>query len=80
MLATGLLLLMCFATKYYYLTAFWVKLASLFLALGFMITIRRRVIMTSKTKTSAIWRKMAGLVSLSLWVSVVLAGRLIGFP
>lgn len=80
MLATGLLLLMCFATKYYYLTAFWVKLTSLCLVLIFMFTIRRRLIMTSEMKVSAIRSKLVGLVSLSLWVSVVLAGRLIGFP
>ena len=30
MLPTGTLLFMCFATKYYYLTAFWVKVISLF--------------------------------------------------
>ena len=59
MLLTGLLLFMCFATKYYYLTAFWV---------------------TGETKMREIWSRPAALVSVSLWTSVVLTGRLIGFP
>ncbi len=80
LLATGLLLFMCFATKYYYLTAFWVKLASLFLAVVFTYTIRRRVVTAGETKARAISSRLAALVSLSLWISVVLTGRLIGFP
>ncbi len=80
MLLTGLLLFMCFATKYYYLTAFWVKLASLFLAVVFTFTIRRRVITGGETKMRAIWSRPTALVSVSLWTSVVLTGRLIGFP
>ena len=80
MLLTGLLLFMCFATKYYYLTAFWVKLASLFLAVVFTFTIRRRVITGGETRMRAIWSRPTALVSVSLWTSVVLTGRLIGFP
>ena len=80
MLLTGLLLFMCFATKYYYLTAFWVKLASLFLAVVFTFTIRRRVVTSGKTKMRATWSRPTALVSVSLWTSVVLTGRLIGFP
>ncbi len=80
MLLTGLLLFMCFATKYYYLTAFWVKLASLFLAVVFTFTLRRRVVTSGETKMRALWSKPAALVSVSLWTSVVLTGRLIGFP
>ncbi len=80
MLVTGLLLFMCFATKYYYLTAFWVKLASLFLAVVFTFTIRRRVVTTGETKLRAMWSRPAALVSVSLWASVLLTGRLIGFP
>ncbi len=80
MLLTGLQLFMCFATKYYYLTAFWVKLASLFLAVVFTFTLRRRVVTSGETKMRALWSKPAALVSVSLWTSVVLTGRLIGFP
>ena len=80
LLPTGALLFMCFATKYYYLTAFWVKLTCLFLVLLFTFSVRRRVVMTDETSMSAIQGKLVALVSLSLWTSVALTGRLIGFP
>ena len=80
MLPTGILLFMCFATKYYYLTAFWVKVICLFLVLAFTFSVRRRVIMADAGNMSAIRSKLIALVSLSLWTSVALAGRLIGFP
>ncbi len=80
MLPTGILLFMCFATKYYYLTAFWVKVISLFLVLSFTFSVRRRVIMADNGNMSAVRSKLIALVSLSLWTSVALAGRLIGFP
>ena len=35
MIATGILLFMCFATKYYYLTFFWVKMAALFVVIAY---------------------------------------------
>lgn len=80
LLPTGALLFMCFATKYYYLTAFWVKLTCLFLVLLFTFSVRRRVVMADETNISAIQSKLVALVSLSLWTSVALTGRLIGFP
>ena len=80
MLPTGTLLFMCFATKYYYLTAFWVKVTSLFLVLTFTFFVRRRVIMADGRNMSAIQSRLIAMVSLSLWTSVALAGRLIGFP
>ena len=79
-LPTGVLLFMCFATKYYYLTFFWVKMASLLLVLVFTFSVRRRVAMAPETRMNPIWTKVVALVSLSLWSSVAIAGRLIGFP
>ena len=80
MFSTGLLLFMCFATKYYYLSAFWIKLASLLLALGFTFTIRRRVAMSTTLEASSLKSKLVALISVTLWISVALGGRLIGFP
>src|SRR3989338_5184364 len=40
---TGILLFMCFATKYYYLTFFWVKLTALVLVIVFTFSVHRRV-------------------------------------
>ena len=77
-LLTGPWLFMCFATKYYYLTAFWVKLVCFVLVLLFTLTVRRRVVMGSRTAGAA--PKLVAAASLSLWFTVALGGRLIGFP
>ena len=78
MLLTGPWLFMCFATKYYYLTAFWLKLAALGVVLLFTFTIRRRIVRSSRTVGAA--PKLVAAASLSLWLAVALGGRLIGFP
>ncbi len=78
MLLTGPWLFMCFATKYYYLTAFWLKLAALGVVLLFTFTIRRGVVRRSRTGGTA--PKLVAVASLSLWLTVALGGRLIGFP
>jgi hypothetical protein len=80
MFATGLFLLMCFGTKYYYLTAFWLKLAAFFAVLIFASTVHRRMVMTSIPSTGNIRSRITGVVSLLLWSIVMLCGRLIGFP
>ena len=79
-LPTGVLLFMCFATKYYYLTFFWVKMASLLAVLVFTFSVRRRVTMADETRVSPAWSKLVALVSLSLWTTVAIGGRWIGFP
>ena len=80
MITTGILLFMCFATKYYYLTFFWAKMASLLLVLLFTFSVRRKVTMSDETHTGQVWTRLVALVSLSLWTSVAIGGRLIGFP
>ena len=81
LLPTGILQFMCFAaTKYYYLTAFWVKMAALSLALVFTFAVRRKVAMADEMRVSPVWSKLVAVVSLSLWSSVAIAGRLIGLP
>src|SRR6266446_2293222 len=81
LLPTGILQFMCFAaTKYYYLTAFWVKMAALSLALVFTFVVRRKVAMADETRIKPVWSKLVALVSLSLWSTVAIAGRLIGLP
>jgi hypothetical protein len=78
MVITGVPLFMCFATKYYYLTPFWVKLSSLILVIIFTFTIRRNAL--TRYRENPVVKKMIALTSLSLWTSVALSGRLIGFP
>ena len=81
LLPTGVLQFMCFAaTKYYYLTAFWVKMTALPLAHIFTFAVRRRLVAADETQTEPVLSKLAAVVSLSLWLTVAIAGRLIGLP
>ena len=80
MILTGILLFMCFATKYYYLTFFWVKMAALIVVTGFTVSVRRRVVIAVDGRLNPVWGKVVALVSLSLWTTVALGGRYIGFP
>jgi len=78
--STGILLFMCFATKYYYLTFFWVKMAALLLVVVFTLSVHRRVVMANEADVSPVLCKLVALVSLSLWTTVAVGGRYIGFP
>jgi hypothetical protein len=81
MVPTGILQFMCFATKYYFLTFFWVKMASLLLVLVFTFSVRRKVVaMADETRISPGRSRLVALVSLSLWTTVAIGGRWIGFP
>ena len=81
MIPTGILQFMCFATKYYFLKFFWIKMASLSLVLAFTFSFRRRVVaMADDAHPYPGRRRLAALVSLSLWTTVAIAGRWIGFP
>jgi hypothetical protein len=42
--------------------------------------VRRKVVMAEETRISPAWGRMVALVSLSLWTTVALGGRYIGFP
>jgi hypothetical protein len=80
MLPTGFLLFMASAVKCYHLPAFWVKMTCLLLALIFTFSIRRRVAMSVDSPQHPVRTRLVALVSLSLWASVAVAGRLVGFP
>ena len=80
MIPTGVLLFMSSAVKCYYLPAFWVKMTSLLLALVFTFGVHRRVAMGAEAARSPVRGKLVAVVSLALWSSVAIAGRLVGFP
>jgi uncharacterized protein DUF6644 len=80
MLPTGFLLFMSSAVKCYYLPVFWVKMAALFLALLFTFSVRRRVAFAGETRLNSSSAKWVAVVSLSLWSTVAIAGRFVGFP
>jgi hypothetical protein len=68
------------AVKCYYLPVFWLKMATLLMALVFTFSIRRRVAMAVGTGLNPVWPKVVGGVSLLLWSTVAIAGRFVGFP
>ncbi len=80
MLLTGPFLFMCFATKYYYLAAFWTKLAAFAVVISLTFAVRRSLENADSERLVLAWRKPLGATSLLLWFTVALGGRLIGFP
>jgi uncharacterized membrane protein YhdT len=79
MITTGTLLFLSEATKAYYSFPFWVKMASLVLALLFTFTVRRRVTRADLGADRPLLGRTVALVSLSLWFGVAWGGRWIGF-
>jgi hypothetical protein len=79
MVATGALMFTSEAIKCYYHPAFWMKMTSLFLAIVFTFTVRRKVTMADETRMGPLWSKLVALVSVTLWSGVGIGGRWIGF-
>ena len=79
MVATGVLMFTSEAIKCYYHPAFWVKMTSLFLAITFTFTVRRKVTLADETRMGPLWSKLVALVSITLWSGVGIGGRWIGF-
>jgi hypothetical protein len=79
MLCTGILLFLSESTKCYYSTAFSVKMTSLFLAIVFTFTVRRKVALADESRVRPIWSKLVAVVSVALWSGVGIGGRWIGF-
>src|ERR1043165_6927304 len=78
MFASGIPLFISESTKCYYSFAFWIKMASLFLAILFTFTLQRRSVMREES-ARPVWSKLAAIVSLLLWAGVGWGGRWIGF-
>jgi hypothetical protein len=79
MFASGIPLFMSEAVKCYYSPAFWVKMSSLFLALVFMFTFRRRTMRSALASNPAGRARGTAIISLLLWFGVAWGGRWIGF-
>ncbi len=78
LMLTGIPLFLSEAVKCFYNPSFWVKMATLPVALLFTFTVRRRVAMNPRRDTSPLTRLVAA-VSLLLWFTVAAAGRWIGY-
>jgi hypothetical protein len=79
MVVTGIGLFASEPTKCYYSTPFWVKMWSLLFAILFSYTVKYRVVRAGDDQTGLGWRRVVGLVSLGLWLTVGAGGRWIGF-
>jgi hypothetical protein len=64
--------------EYVQVAAFRTKMLMLFLALIFHFTVIRMATAAARDSAPLGWRRLAGIVSLGLWVSVLLAGLWIG--
>jgi Family of unknown function (DUF6644) len=78
MLLTGVPLFLSEAVKCYYNTSFWVKMATLPVALTYTFGVREQIARRETLDTSALSR-LVGLGSIALWLTVAAAGRWIGF-
>ena len=79
MFASGIPLFLSEAVKCFYSFPFWVKMTSLFLALLFTFTVRRRVTRAVLISDRPLPDRFTALISLALWFGVAWGGRWIGF-
>ncbi len=78
MLLTGVALVSEEALKCYHSPAFRWKMALLAAALLFYFTLHRRALLRTDKYKVDLWSRLAGVVSLTLWLGVGIAGRAIG--
>ena len=79
MLLSGTMLFLSESVKCYYSFAFWVKMISLFVAIIFTLTIRRKVALADEARVGPFWGRLVAFISLGLWGAVAWGGRWIGF-
>jgi hypothetical protein len=78
-LVSGVVLFLAEPQKCYENPAFWVKMASLALALAFTFTVRWRVTLGGESRGTARSRRTVAAISMLLWSGVGMAGRGIAF-
>jgi hypothetical protein len=80
---SGILLSVSEASRLYFIPYFWIKLALLLLAglnaLLFHAGVYRSVAKWDDAQVTPPWARLAGAVSLGLWIMVIGAGRAIGY-
>jgi Family of unknown function (DUF6644) len=79
MLISGFLMFSTEAVKMYGNWAFQLKMLFLALAIAFTFTIYRKVALAEQTRIAPLWRWLAAVVSVILWLGVGLGGRAIGY-
>lgn len=79
MILTGVPLFLSEAVKCYFNTSFWVKMATLPVALGFTFAVREPMIVRDRMLETSLKSRLLGGASMGLWFTVAAAGRWIGF-
>jgi hypothetical protein len=77
--ATGFLQFTTNAVRYYSSPVFAIKMGLLATALIFTVTLRRWVTVADRDRLPSWVPRAVGAVSLALWMSVTISGRLVGF-
>jgi hypothetical protein len=75
---TGILQIVATPMKVYYSANFWTKVDLLVVAVLFTFIVRRRVAQMDDARLGPVWGKVVGLVSIVLWMTIAVEGRLIG--
>jgi hypothetical protein len=75
---TGVLQILATPMKAYFSPQFWLKVQLLVVAVIFTFTVRRMITRADEKRVGPVWAKLVGLISISLWVSIAVCGRLIG--
>ena len=74
---TGVLQILATPMKAYYSTNFWVKMQLLVVALALMVIVRRQITGGGEPAAPP-WTKAAAILSILLWTTIAVQGRLIG--
>jgi hypothetical protein len=75
---TGILQIAATPFKVYYSENFWFKMQLLVVAVVFTFILRRRMARVDEARLGPFWGKAFALVSMSLWTTIAVQGRLIG--
>ncbi len=78
LMLTGIPQMTSLATREYYSPYFWWKMQGILAGVVLTVTVRRRMSRRTEAELGPIWPKVVALVSLALWTSVTISGRLIG--
>jgi hypothetical protein len=78
MVVTGVLQVLGTPMKAYHSSQFWFKMQLLVVAVIFTFVVRARLTQADERRIGPLWGKAAAVVSLLLWITIAVEGRLIG--
>jgi hypothetical protein len=75
---TGILQVLGTPMKAYHSVQFWFKMQLLFVAVIFTFVVRHRLTQADENRVGPLWGKLAAVISIALWTTIAVEGRLIG--